>query len=641
MKADARMLRTAVVLHDAVVLAAAFVCAHLVAFGLEPLSHVPGFGEKTAGFVALGVGSLYVMKVNRGLWRYASIPDMVAIVKATTIAVAIFTIANFMLSRGENISRVAVMLTWVFTVFGLGAGRMLYRFIKETRFFSFLRDAGEIAEHYLLYPFSDTTESYLRAIRRLNPPGFRIAGIIDPRMSFVRNGMHSLNVLGTPEHIASIVAENHARGIVINGLIVTDSTISGTEMADLLEACNDAGIGISRLPDMMDFPKAGSSNLLSPKPVRLEDLLGRQQVQVENRDISGFLKNNTVLVTGAGGSIGSELCRQIAAFKPAKLVFLDSGERNLYDISQEFASHFPETAIAPVIADIRDRSRIDEVVNFFAPDVVFHAAALKHVPIVEANPLEAVKTNILGTANVAESAVAAGAKAFVLISTDKAVNPSSVMGASKRAAELYCQALDLDDAPTCFRIVRFGNVLGSAGSVVPLFQKQIAQGGPVTVTDPEMTRYFMTIPEAVHLILQAASHGMNGAKLPPETRGAILMLNMGQPIKISDLARRLIQLAGFRPDVDVKIEYTGRRPGEKLEEELLSRLEDQIVQKHDSFIVARTRTVERGTIVNWLQELKQICRREDPEAAILLLRKIVTSYKPWTAAAADIEQISE
>ncbi|MFP1631708.1 polysaccharide biosynthesis protein [Zhengella sp. ZM62] len=641
MKIHPRILRSGVVVHDALALAIAFASAHLVVFGADRIMWVPGIQEKTLAYVLIGGACLYAMKLNRGLWRYASIPDLVAIVKAVTLAVTIFTIGNFMLSRAENISRLAVVLIWLFSVFGLGAGRMLYRFIKETRFFPQLRDTGDLTEHYLLYPFSDTSENYIRAIRRLNPAGFRLAGIIDPRISFVRNGMHSLQVLGTPEHIATIVAQKHARGIAINGLIVTDPTISGTEMTNLLEACNAAGIGISRLPDMMDFPKAGDSNLLSPKPVRLQDLLGRPQVTVENLEISAFLKNNTVLVTGAGGSIGSELCRQIAAFKPDKLIFLDSCERNLYDITQEFSSRFPDISVAPVIADIRDRTRVDEVVNFFAPDVVFHAAALKHVPLVEANPIEAIKTNVLGTANVAESAVAAGAKAFVLISTDKAVNPSSVMGASKRAAELYCQALDLDDAPTSFRIVRFGNVLGSAGSVVPLFQKQIAQGGPVTVTDPDMTRYFMTIPEAVHLILQATSHGMNGAMQPPETRGAILVLNMGQPIKIADLARRLIQLAGFRPDKDIRIEYTGRRPGEKLEEELLSRLEDKIVQKHESFIVARTRTVEREAMVDWLQDMKQISRREDQEAAIVLLKDIVQSYTPWSAADAENEAISE
>lgn len=636
-----RILRSAVVVHDALALAVAFVSAHLVVYGPDRIMWVPGIQEKTLAYVLVGGGCLYAMKLNRGLWRYASIPDLVAIVKAVTLAVTIFTIGNFMLSRAENVSRLAIMLIWVFSVFGLGAGRMLYRFIKETRFFPQLRDTGDLTEHYLLYPFSDTSENYIRAIRRLNPAGFRIAGIIDPRLAFVHNGMHALQVLGTPEHIASIVSQKHARGIAISGLIVTDPRISGAEMTNLLEACNAAGIGISRLPDMMDFPKAGDSNLLSPKPVRLQDLLGRPQVTVENLEISAFLKGNTVLVTGAGGSIGSELCRQIAAFRPDKLIFLDSSERNLYDITQEFSSSFQDISVVPVIADIRDRSRVDEVVNFFAPHVVFHAAALKHVPLVEANPVEAIKTNVLGTANLAESAVAAGAKAFVLISTDKAVNPSSVMGASKRAAELYCQALDLDDAPTSFRIVRFGNVLGSAGSVVPLFQKQIAQGGPVTVTDPDMTRYFMTIPEAVHLILQATSHGMNDVKQPAETRGAILVLNMGQPIKIADLARRLIQLAGFRPDKDIKIEYTGRRPGEKLEEELLSNLEDKIVQKHESFIVARTRTVERETMVDWLQEMKQISRREDQEAAIVLLKEIVRSYTPWSAAEAENETISE
>lgn len=640
MKIDGRLLRFAALIHDTLVLATAFLSANLVVYGVDQLQWVPGIREKTLAYVLIGALALFVMRVNRGIWRYASIPDMVAIVKATTIAVAVFTIGNFMLSRAENVSRLAIVLIWIFTVFGLGAGRMLYRFFKETQFFPQLRDNHGVADYYLLYPFSDTTEHYVRMVRRLGSIGFRLAGIIDSRPGFVRHGMLSLQVLGTPNQISEIVHQRDARGISIKGLIVTDPAASGAELTELLEACNDAGIGISRLPDLTDFPKAGETNLISPKPVRLQDLLGRPQVTVQNPEISAFLEGNTVLVTGAGGSIGSELCRQIAEFKPSRLLLLESSERNLYEIMQEFCETHPELNVEGVIADVRDQSRVEDVMNRTSPDVVFHAAALKHVPMVEDNPVEAVKTNFIGTANLADSAVAVGAKAFILISTDKAVNPSSIMGATKRAAELYCQALDLDDAPISFGIVRFGNVLGSAGSVVPLFQKQIAQGGPVTVTDPDMTRYFMTIPEAVHLILQATSRGTNSIGHPIDDRGTVLVLNMGQPIKIADLARRLIQLAGFRPDKDIKIKFTGRRPGEKLTEELISTLDDHIVDTRDSFIVARTRTVERRKVVRWLSDMKIACQREDRESALTLLKEIVPSYQPWVSVDDDIEEIS-
>lgn len=627
MISDPRILRASAAIHDLLVCAAAFTAAHVIAFGPERYWFVPGIAEKTIAFEVVSMGSLYLMRLNRGLWKYASISDLVAIAKAATLAVMVFTVGNFLVERAEYISRIAMILTWVFMIFGLGAGRVVYRFAKESVFLPNRRDAAGSAATYLLYPFSDTTDAYIRAVRRLAPDGVSLAGIIDSRPKYARSQLHGLRVLGRPGDIDRIVARRKLRGLSITELVVTDPTISGSEMTTLLEYCNSAGIGISRLPDMFELAKAGRSAVLAPNPVRLEDLLGRAEIKVDFAAIAAFVKGRTVLVTGAGGTIGAELCRQIAGFNPSRIVMLELSEQNLYEIKTEFLQDFPEVRFEAYICDVRDRHRVEKLMNAVKPDVVFHAAALKHVPIVENNPLEAIKTNFIGTSIVASAAHSSGAKAFILISTDKAVNPTSVMGATKRAAELYCQALDLALDDCCFRIVRFGNVLGSSGSVVPLFKKQIERGGPVTVRHPDVSRYFMTIPEAVSLILGAASHGLSNG----HARGSILILDMGEPIRIVDLARRLIQLAGFIPEKDIAIEYTGLRPGEKLEEELLSVTESSNLQRYTGFVAAHSRSVEKAAIENWIDEIAKACDEENRLAALEILGTIVPSYRPWEA----------
>lgn len=619
---SAGWLRIGALIYDLGIVALAFIGANAIAFGPEWDRLIPDVELRTIAFVLLGAVSIFATRLNRGLWRYASIPDMAAIVKAATLTVVVYTLATFLISRGAHVSRLATGLSWIFIIFGMGAGRIAYRLFKETFVIPRMGAWARVDRKSLVYPFSDTTEDYIRAVRRQPEAGRSIAGIIGATKRSSSRDLRGYRVLGQPSSIEKVVNDHAKRGITITELIVTDPAVTGRELTALLEHCNRAGIGIKRLPGLLSPGSESSDGPIAPNPVRLDDLLGRAVVKVDQAAVRSLLAGKVVLVTGAGGSIGSELCEQIAGFGPARIVLVDHSEHNLYQVERKLCGRHPEVPLVQLLCDVRDSLRVEAIMQREAPDVVFHAAAIKHVPIAERNPLETIKTNALGTATVARAATKHGVKSFVLISTDKAVNPSNVMGTTKRAAELYCQALDLAVDSTIFRVVRFGNVLGSAGSVVPLFQEQIARGGPVTVTDPEVSRYFMTIPEAVSLILEAVSDGASGGK----ERGAILVLDMGKPVRIADMARRLIQLAGYAPDRDIKITYTGLRPGEKLEEELISPSEDDIIQRHEGYFVARTRTIETGTVVGWFEELAKACRDQDHQAAMRMLRTIVPSF---------------
>lgn len=623
--ASQRSLRLLAITHDLLVSFMAFAAAHLVAFGYPGILAVPGIPEKSLAFLGIVGFSLAVAGLHRGHWRYASIPDMIAIAKAAAIAVALFTLANFMQSRAENISRVAIVLIWVFMVFGLGAGRLIYRTIKERRPVFFAGRPPLNAYATLLFPFSDSTDNYLRAQNRYHQHRHWPVGIIDDRSRMQGQSAQGVTVIGTRHDIPKVVNQLADKAIAVRQLIVTDAQVSGAEMTELLDYCNNAGIGISKLPDMQTDGRQGK-RLLEPNPVKLEDLLGRAERANTDTSIAAFLAGRTVMVTGAGGSIGSELCRQIAAAGPALLILIEFSEHNLFEITTYFAENYAGIPIKPRIADIRDRIRMDNLVRDERPSIIFHAAALKHVPMAEGNPLEAIKTNLIATVDLTEAALRHGVDMFVLVSTDKAVNPTSVMGATKRGAELFCQSMDADSVTTKFRVVRFGNVLGSAGSVVPHFQKQIASGGPVTVTDPEMTRYFMTVSEAVQLVLRAATHQIENPKL----KSCVFILDMGQPVKIVDLAKRLIQLAGFQPEIEIPITFTGLRPGEKLYEELISQLEDPIDAGEVGFVVAFSASIPRTEMESVMEEIRSLCWHEDKAGAVELLARIVPNYQPAT-----------
>ncbi|MFQ5775092.1 MAG: UDP-N-acetylglucosamine 4,6-dehydratase family protein, partial [Kiloniellaceae bacterium] len=404
----------------------------------------------------------------------------------------------------------------------------------------------------------------------------------------------------------------------------------------ILDVADGAGMTIARLPRLTEL-RSGEDQRIELRPVAIEDLLGRTQTKLDRAAMLRLIEGRRVLVTGAGGSIGAELVRQVAGFRPAHLALLDNSEYQLYEIGLELDETHGALSRSMMLADVRDRARLDQIMAAEAPDLVFHAAALKHVPMLEANALEGVLTNVIGTRNTAEACRKAGVAAMVLISTDKAINPSSVMGATKRLAESYCQALDIAErrrgqSGTRFVTVRFGNVLGSTGSVVPLFHRQLAAGGPLTVTHPDMRRYFMTVREAVELVLQASALGVEG---PAEEAGKIYVLEMGEPVKIMDLARHMIRLSGLRPDKDVKIVVTGPRPGEKLHEELFHEAEPLLPARHPGLRLASPRTVNQELLGRSLDELAALAAKGRSAEALAMIRRLVPEYHPSETAAAD------
>jgi FlaA1/EpsC-like NDP-sugar epimerase len=448
-----------------------------------------------------------------------------------------------------------------------------------------------------------------------------VIGILDDRPNSARM-VQGVKVVGTLSELEPIVAKLQRNGTKVSELIVTEATPSREQLGEIVELATRLGIKASRIPNVTET--ALITGRLEPKPIDLGDLLGRPEVKTDLEGVAGLINGKVVLATGAGGSIGSELCRQIAMFGPSELAITDSSEFHLYLLDLELRERHPDLRIVTRIVDVRDKGRVSRLFEDVKPEVVFHAAALKHVPLVESNPLEGIKTNLLGTRNVADAAMENGASTFVMISTDKAVNPTNIMGATKRAAEAYCQAQDVISKKTRFKTVRFGNVLGSNGSVVPRFQEQIANGGPVTVTHPNMVRFFMTIPEAVRLVLHASAHALRFHS----DRGKIMVLDMGEPVRIADLAERMIQLAGYRPNTDIEIVFTGLRPGEKLYEELFDTSEVQDSLTKEGYVIASPRIIDSALLHRTLSGIETAVGKENSVRAIELLSHIVPEYQP-------------
>jgi O-antigen biosynthesis protein WbqV len=445
-------------------------------------------------------------------------------------------------------------------------------------------------------------------------------------------------VLDTIGGLEALVARLDRRGQRPQRLIITAQGLDGATIQNLLDRANALAIPLARLSrptEIRQHHLDGQKQVFAP--IALEDLLGRPQAVLHRDAMARLIEGRRVLVTGAGGTIGSELARQLGALAPAELILFDNGEFLLYAIDGELREQFPGLALRPLLGDIRDRLRVDEIMAAERPEIVFHAAALKHVPMVEANPVEGVLTNVIGSRNVAEAARAHGAGLVVQISTDKAVNPTSVMGATKRIAEAACQALDLQEAQrrlgsragTRFVTVRFGNVLGSTGSVVPLFTRQLAAGGPLTVTDPEVTRFFMTVREAVELVLEASATVGTGGTDGDDTGslGKIFVLDMGEPVKIVDLARQMIRLAGLVAERDIKIEYIGLRPGEKLHEELFHDAEAAVPTANPALRLAAPRTADYAVLARSIHELEEQARSGNEARVIDLLQRLVPEYR--------------
>ncbi|WP_404423194.1 polysaccharide biosynthesis protein [Thalassospira australica] len=579
-------------------------------------------------FTVIAAITFWVFGLYRGIWRYASLNDLMRIAKAVTVAVGVLFLVLFLTARLDWLPRSTPIIQWFLLMAMLGGSRLIYRVAKDKTTARAMMRQGTHRVPVLLIGAGDEAEAFIReTFRSANTP-FDVIGIVSLTNSRVGRNMHGVDVLATADKLEEALGKlaNSKRGLP-RRLVLTGDALRHDDITKWVEIADQRGMTLARLPKLSDL-REGLADPLQIRPVAIEDLLGRPQARLDRDKVRQMIVGRRVLVTGAGGSIGSELVRQIAAYGPASLTLLDAGEYNLYAIDMEMAEKYPDLPRESILGDVRDRMRIDQVFAAQQPEIVFHAAAYKHVPLVEHNPNEGILTNTLGTRNVAEACRAAGVGTMVLISTDKAVNPANVMGASKRLAECYCQALETLPAdqrgPTRFVTVRFGNVLGSTGSVVPLFRRQLEAGGPLTVTHEGITRYFMTIAEAVELVLQAAELGKHGVT----EGGKIFVLDMGRPVKIIDLARQMILLSGLRPGKDIDIKVTGLRPGEKLYEELFHDGEPPEPTETDGVMLAAPRVVDYALIKQVFDELGESAARRDTHKTLELISRLVPEFQP-------------
>jgi FlaA1/EpsC-like NDP-sugar epimerase len=625
-RADFRIKRNyLVIVHDLVMAAASFLAALILRRGFYDFQTETITTTLWGLALFTGVCALVFLRlrVYRGVWRYASVIDLIQVTKAVSLAILIFLPLLFIITRLETFPRSALVINWFILLALMGGARFAYRLARYRNLGGAFDAAARSARiPVLLAGAGDGAEAFIREMARNPAANYRVLGLFDDDRHKVGRDIHGLRVFGRLAELSEVVAKLKRRGERAQRLIVTDDQITGEPLARLLEKAEELGLTLARLPKLTDFRHGEAP--IEARPVAIADLLGRPQAALDRAGMRALIEGKRVLITGAGGSIGGELSRQAAGYAPERLILLDNAEHALYQIDMEIATSHPELARETILGDVRDRARLDQVLARERPELVFHAAAFKHVPMVEANPNEGVLTNIVGTRNVAEACRDGGVGAMVLISTDKAVNPSSVMGATKRIAELYCHALDAGrDADGChFVTVRFGNVLGSTGSVVPLFQRQLAAGGPITVTDPEVTRYFMTIREAVELVLQASVLGVH----EPSGGKGVYVLDMGEPVLIADLARQLIRLAGLKPEIDIAIDYVGLRPGEKLAEELFHDGEPRLPTAQPGLMCAATRPAEFTLLTDTIDRLEAAARTRRTTEALALLRVLVPEY---------------
>lgn len=602
-------------LHDVAIAALAYVVSLYLRLGSWDFNVRGPWIEQTALFAAVCGVSYWVTGMYRGIWRYVSVRDLGSIVKAVTLGVVAYVPICFLFTRLQGMPRSVPEILWFVLIGGLAGSRLALRMIKEGRLDSFWASRGVPRVPVLVVGAGDEAERFIRATLQDRESPYRVVGVLDDKESRVGRDIHNVSVLAPMRDLARVVKELKAKGDAPRRLAVSRAASRAGDFGAFLAEAQRLKLNLLRLPALAELQEGAKRAELPP--IDLGDLLGRPETTLEHQAIANFVRGKCVAVTGAGGTIGSELSRQIAALGPSRLILIDNGEFNLYAIELALREAYLTLDITALIADVREGQRILRIFEEYRPNLVFHAAALKHVPIAEANVREALLTNVLGTRNVADAAASVQADAMVLISTDKAVNPTSVMGASKRMAEHYCQSLDHEnEAGTRFLTVRFGNVLGSTGSVVPRFREQLMRGGPLTVTDPEITRYFMTVMEAVELVLQACAFGVQ----KPEARGRIMVLDMGRPIKIADLARQMIRLAGLTPDEDVKIIYTGLRPGEKLHEELFGESERLTPAGVDGVLLAAAEALPFAQVQSLLRDVAVMAQDAASQEAALRLK---------------------
>lgn len=599
--------RTAAFVHDLCMIPVAWLGAYWLRFNL---GDVPGLYWDTAIsllplVIAVNGAVFWYFGLYRGIWRFASMPDLVRITKAVIAGVLISAVAIFMVSRMQTVPRSVLPLQALLLILALGGPRLAYRWTRDRALY-----AGG-AQSVLIVGAGDAGEGLARELLRDPALRMRPIGFVDDDPAKKGLEIRGLRVLAKTGKLPRVVREKRAELV----LLAMPSATS-EQIRRVVEFCEDAKVPFRTVPLLGDLLE-GKANLSDLREVSIEDLLGRDSVSLDWASIRNGVADKTVLVTGGAGSIGSELCRQIAEIGPAELVIFDQSEFGLYSIEQELAAKHPQLKLTVCLGDAVDQRNVERTMATVRPAVVFHAAAYKHVPMLEAQMREAIRNNVQGARNVARAAVTQQVETVVLISTDKAVNPTNVMGASKRIAEVYCQNADRQHPQTRFITVRFGNVLGSAGSVVPLFERQIRAGGPVTVTHPDMKRYFMTIPEACQLIMEAGAIGRGGE---------IFVLDMGEPVEISYLAEQMITLAGKRVGADVEIVYTGLRPGEKLVEELFHERENLAPTGREKLLLAQTRTVDWDWLNRQLDDLMSACERYDEGEVKRLVSDLVPEY---------------
>jgi len=680
-------LQALIVLLDILLITIALYCSYLIRFDFDIWAEYRVQAiEFLPIFILIRVTSLYYMGGYRGIWKYTSLNDLIAVSKGILVGTLLLAFVNFFrnIPLGLLISILffasAVIYRGVFQLRSLGHSRktiiiggvivsgcvlmggilfftvlssapisltdipfmrsmlspdfqymqgmpravFVLEFILSFLLVGGLRISPRLFQELwvhrkrkgrrvLIFGAGDIGESLIRTMKNYPEFGYHPIGFLDDHPSKLRVSIHGVKVLGTRQELPTVLKQYR-----VEEVLIAVPSLSGEDLKEIVKACEARHISVRRVPGFSMFLD-GQVGLEHLEKVDIEDLLGRSEVTLDPDRVVAYLQGKVVLVTGAGGSIGSELCRQISRCKPTLLVLLGKGENSIYHIEKELESLFPHQEINTVIGSVTDQIKVDYVFNHYRPDVVFHAAAHKHVPFMEENPEEAVLNNVFGTETVARSAIRHGVSKFVLISTDKAVYPSSVMGASKKLAELMLQKLGRESNAIDFVAVRFGNVLRSRGSVVPLFEKQIKEGGPVTVTHPDMTRYFMSIPEAVRLVLHSGAIGNNED---------LCILDMGEPVRILDLVENMIRLAGLKPYEDIAISFTGLRPGEKLVEKLLTIEEAKTIKKVDKILVCKSESYDWTEFEDQLRRLKIAatgCRREE---IIWIIEEMVPGYQP-------------
>lgn len=593
--------------HDVVMIPLAWIAAYWFRFNLSsiPDSYVGGMVTYLPAVIAIQVMMFWYFGLYRGVWRFASIPDLVRITKAVALGAGFIAISLFLWTRMVGVPRSVLPLYAVFLVILVGGPRFIYRWFKDHKFgvisgkSALIIGAGRAGEILARDLIHDQLKEY-------TPVAF-----LDDALGKQGKEIHGIRVVGSVDDLPRVIRDKAAEVVLL-----AIPSANSAQMRRMVDHCEEAGVPFRTLPKYSDLV-SGRVSTQSLREVAIDDLLGREQVKLDWSRISHEISGSIIMVSGAGGSIGSELCRQIARLSPEKLLLVDHSEYALYSIEKELREVFPNVILSFYLTSVTDKVSVDHIFSTESPAMVFHAAAYKHVPMLQGQSREAAKNNILGTYTLAKSAVAHGCHKFVMVSTDKAVNPSNIMGATKRMAEMSCQTLNIK-SKTRFITVRFGNVLGSAGSVVPLFRKQIAKGGPVTVTHPDITRFFMTIPEACQLVMEAGAVGKGGE---------IFVLDMGEPVKISYLADQMIRLAGKIPGEDVDIVFTGLRPGEKLYEELFYDDEPLVSTDYDKIKLVQAPAKGLDDLDNLINEFRDACDVYDNKRVNELLWNLIPQHK--------------